>query len=73
MKLGRYTIKADRWPWQGYGWFPHKNEKGRTALLNASGARFGAGWEYKLGISIGGSTVLIDLLFGMIRISKEQR
>lgn len=73
MKLGRYTIKADRWPWQGYGWFPHKNGKGPKALLNASGARFGAGWTYKLGISIGESTVLIDLLFGMIRITKEYK
>lgn len=73
MKIGKITIKASRWPWQGYGWFPHKNGKGPTAMLNSSGARFGAGWKYKLGISIGGSSVMIDLLFGIIMISKEHK
>lgn len=38
-------------------------------MLNPGGARFGAGWNYKLGISVGGTTVLIDLLFGTVRIS----
>lgn len=42
-------------------------------MLNSSGARFGAGWKYKLGISIGGRSVLIDLLFGMIMISKDSK
>lgn len=70
MKIGRIEITASRFPWQGYGWFPHKNGKGPTAMLNSSGARFGAGWKYKLGISVGGSTVLIDLLFGIVRISR---
>lgn len=73
MKIGKITIKASRWPWQGYGWFPHKNGKGPTAILNSSGARFGAGWTYKLGISIGDSSVMIDLLFGIITISKERK
>lgn len=74
MKLGNFTIRARRWPWQeGYGWFPHKTERGPKALLNSQGSRFGAGWNYKLGISIGGSSVLIDLLFGMVIISKEQK
>jgi hypothetical protein len=74
MKIGKYTIKAIRWPSQGYGWFPHKNGKGPTAMLNSSGARFGAGWIYKLGISVGSSGgILIDLLFGSIMISKESK
>lgn len=73
MKLGRYIIKASRWPWQGWGWFPHKNGKGQKALLNASGSRFGAGWNYRLGISIGGSTVMIDLLFGTVSITKDYK
>lgn len=72
MKIGKVSITASRFPWQGYGWFPHKNGKGPTAMLNQSGARFGGGWNYKLGISVGGSgTILIDLLFGTIRIGRS--
>ncbi len=33
--------------------------------------RFGGGWKYKLGIQMGGSSIIINLLYGMIRISKE--
>lgn len=70
-KIGKFEIKASRWPNQGYGWFPHKNGKGPTAVLNSTGSRFGAGWDYKLGISVAGSgTVMIDLLFGIIMIRK---
>lgn len=68
MKIGRIEIRATRFPWQGYGWFPHKNGKGDKAPLNPYGSRFGAGWTYKLGLSIGGSTILLDLLFGTVRI-----
>lgn len=73
-KIGKLVIKFDRWPWQGWGWFPHKNgcKKG-FAPLNPRGSRFGGGWNYKLGLQIGGSTVIIDLLFGSIRIHKEQQ
>lgn len=70
MKIGRLEIKASRFPWQGYGWFPHKNGNGPKAPLNPMGSRFGGGWNYKLGIAVGGSTVIVDLLFGSIRISK---
>lgn len=70
MKIGRYTIKADRWPWQGYGW---RKGGGKSAPLNGGNARFGGGWHWKLGISIGGSTIIIDLLFGSIRISRLRR
>jgi hypothetical protein len=31
--------------------------------------RFGGGWRYKLGIAVGGSTVVINLVFGSIRIN----
>lgn len=74
MRIGAYEIKADRWPWQGWGWFPHKLRRKSPgfAPLNASGARFGGGWRYKLGIQIGGSTVIIDLLFGSIRINRRR-
>lgn len=62
-------IIFSRWPWQGYGWFPHKTKnKIAIAPLNPYGSRFGGGWNYKLGIAIGGRTIIIDLLFGSIRI-----
>lgn len=73
MRIGRVEVKASRWPWQGYGWFPHKNGNGPKAIFNANGARFGAGWNYKLGFSIGGSWLLIDLLFGTVRISVTEK
>jgi hypothetical protein len=31
--------------------------------------RFGGGWDYKLGIDIGGSCVIINLVWGLIRIN----
>lgn len=73
MKIWKYEITASRFPWQGYGWFPHKNGKGPTAPLNPDSARFGGGWNWKLGISTGGTTVLLDLLFGTVRISKIRK
>jgi hypothetical protein len=30
--------------------------------------RFGGGWNWKCGIMIGGKTVILDILFGSIRI-----
>lgn len=73
MKVWKYEITASRFPWQGYGWFPHKNGKGPTAPINPGGARFGGGWNWKLGISTGGTTILLDLLFGTVRISKIRK
>lgn len=72
MNIGKLKITASRWPWQGYGWFPHRNGKGPTAPLNPTGARFGGGWRWKLGVSIGGGTVILDLLFGMVRIEVSE-
>ena len=75
MKIGKYTIKAERWPWQGWGWRPHLNRihSPGYAPLNSTGARFGGGWRYKLGIAVGGTTIYVDLLFGSVRISRERR
>ncbi len=61
-------IEFSRFPNQGYGWFPHKNGKGRKAPLNQNGARFGGGWNYELGIRISGRSVLLCVIFGMIKI-----
>lgn len=70
MKLGPFEIVASRWPWQpGYDWRGMKN---CSAPLNRDGARFGGGWRYKVGFQWGGSTLIIDLLFGSIRINKAR-
>jgi hypothetical protein len=34
--------------------------------------RFGGGWQYKLGIDIGGSTVILNLLVATLRIDHEK-
>lgn len=69
--LWRLQVSADRWPGQPrpggplgrggrYGWKP---EGGM--------GRFGAGWEWCLGVEIGGSgrTAIINLLYGLVRVS----
>jgi len=35
--------------------------------------RFGGGWNWKLGVQIGGATVLINLLICSLRISIRKR
>ena len=69
IQIKRLKIVFSRWPNQGYGWFPHKNGRGPQGILNSRGSRFGAGWNYKLGIDFGGSSVLLNLLFGMVSVS----
>ena len=64
MKIKRLEITADRWPWQGGNF---------KAPLNQSGARFGGGWKYKLGIDVGGSTVILNLIWGMVRFSLKRK
>lgn len=72
-KVGRLVIETSRFPNQGYGWFPHKNGKGPKALFNSQGSRFGAGWNYKLGIDIGSSAILLNLLFGMVMFRLDKK
>ena len=35
--------------------------------------RFGGGWEWKLGVQVGGSTVILNLLVGTLRIDRKRR
>lgn len=70
----KLKIKASRWPWQeceiaGYerakwGWLRNKNSPGF--------GRFGGGWNWCLGFNAGGSTIIFNLLFGIVRISWEK-
>ena len=64
-------IKFSRWPGQKqvfsnekYGW-RHKS--------NGIMGRFGGGWRWKLGFSMGSKSCIIDLIFGSIRISWEKK
>lgn len=61
--IGKLTITLSRWPWQKF------NAHG---MLNPAGARFGGGWKYKLGIDVGGTTVILNLIWGMIRFSYDK-
>lgn len=68
MFLG-WEITASRWPWQkGYTWRGSES----TAPLGG-GARFGGGWRFKLGVDIGGSTVLLNLVFGTIKVGRPPK
>lgn len=71
MIIGNLEITASRFPWhKGYNWRGMENAR---APLNPSGARFGGGWNYKFGVDIGGTTVLLNVGIGIITLSKAQR
>jgi hypothetical protein len=69
VKIGRLRIRADRWPWDRSLYGPGRNGWGKVP----GWGRFGGGWNWKLGIAIGGSTVMVDLIFGMVTFSMEKR
>lgn len=69
------TVKIGARPWFSDYVFDKRLEIGRLKIRvdmrkrNGWMGRFGGGWNWKLGISIGGSTVLIDLLVISVSIS----
>ena len=69
MRVLNLEIIASRWPWQkDEGHWASTNGRYGWRCKNPLG-RFGGGWTYKLGFAFSGQTLLIDLLFGSIRIS----
>lgn len=69
-------IKANRWPWQdGYNWRGMTGSRAPLNLPDKRGvaARFGGGWRYKLGVDVGSTTVLLNLVFGMVSFAPAQR
>lgn len=50
-------IELSRWSWQS----------------NGPWERFGGGWKWKLGIAASSGTIIIDLLYGSIRVDFNQR
>lgn len=64
LSFGRLEISFSRWPGQTGPWGC------KLGWFNGGPlGRFGGGWKYKLGVCVGGSGVLFDLLFGSIYIS----
>lgn len=73
-------ITFSRWPWQKRPPFwanPASYKEGDNwGWFNTGGMeRFGGGWIAKLGIQISRTTIVLDLVFGSIRIklNKEQK
>lgn len=60
MTVFGFRIRPQRWPWQDTGKMHAANHW----------ARFGGGWKYKLGVDVGGSSIIINLIWGMIRIDR---
>ncbi len=57
-KIGHLKIILDRWGKNhGHGWL----------------GRFGGGWRWKLGLDIGGTTIILNLIWGTVRISWEKK
>lgn len=73
MQIGRLRITADRWPWQRpVSW--HQQLSGNLPRRYGWGTvpgmgRFGGGWNWNLGIQVGSSTVILNLLWGSVRIN----
>lgn len=57
------VVTASRWPWQLKS----------TNIFGMHLGRFGGGWQYKFGIAIGGRTVILDLIWGSLRITFPSR
>lgn len=70
MQAGRLSVTASRWPWQGYGWGP-KCADPHSPMFRQS--RFGGGWDWRLGVAIGGRTIMLELLFGTLVIVWDHR
>lgn len=77
MKIGRLKITASRWPWQKRDrHWSHTVGGAKPGLTWGWGrvpgmARFGGGWDWKLGVSIGGREIIADLLLGSVRVTLE--
>lgn len=76
MNIGRLKITADRCPWQPVR--EHWSHGGKAPERYGWGmipgmGRFGAGWDYKIGIQIGRNTVIVDWLFGSFRFVWERK
>jgi hypothetical protein len=76
IRIGRLEIQASRWPWQpGYNWHGMIAEAplNRRHPGQKAAARFGGGWRYQLGVGVGTTTVIVNLLFGMITFRLVER
>jgi hypothetical protein len=60
MTLLGFRVRPQRWPWQ----------KGGRRQDITGWQRFGGGWKYKFGVDVGGTSIIINLIWGMIRIDR---
>lgn len=74
--IGRFKIKASRWPWQrreGTAMLGDRKTEAAGTLYGWRGTpgmgRFGGGWNWCVGFRAGGSSIILELLIGMITIS----
>lgn len=76
--IGRVNVRFERWPWMvrtHKAWLsgPDENVGDRYGWLPTKGmGRFGGGWNWSLGFEASSTTVILNLLFGYIRISWYQ-
>lgn len=75
MKIGRLKVTASRCPWHRLD--PHWSHPDDTPERYGWGkiggmGRFGGGWNYKFGLDIGGSTVILNWGFGSFRFVWER-
>lgn len=77
LKIGPVWIRPERFPWQIRR---HAAALSSPSEVKAVGAkygwratdgtgRFGGGWNWKLGIDFGGSSMIINLIFGYVRVT----
>ena len=70
--MRKITFKPYGWPWQVRPscWSSGNAQGSKWGWRTPDGmGRFGGGWRWKLGIIIGRSECIVDLVFGGIRIS----
>lgn len=76
MTLGRLRVTSRGFPWQFVTphWSRDTKQGERWGFGRAKGmGRFGGGWDYKLGVMIGGRSVILSLLFGELRFEIIKR
>jgi len=72
-----YTKKYDQ-SWAGGGWTNRTWKFGRLNIRTRNGksdlwGRFGGGWNWKVGVQVGGRTVIFNLLTFSLSVSWEKK
>jgi hypothetical protein len=57
------------WEYRRSGWRVAWVNRGPNAYMG----RFGGGWKWCLGVEVGSTTVLLNLIWGYLRIDRRNR